>query len=41
MDSNLAGFKGRVTRDKWVSQAKIIVEQGLEEFKRRAATNDY
>jgi len=41
VDANLKGFKGRVIRDKWVAQAKIIVEQGLEEFKRRAATNDY
>ncbi len=41
MDSNLKGFKGRVSRDKWVNQAKIIVEQGMEEFQRRAKTNDY
>ncbi|MEH7827281.1 NADH-quinone oxidoreductase subunit NuoE [Gemmobacter denitrificans] len=41
MDSNLKGFRGRVTRDKWVAQAKIIVEQGMEEFLRRAKTNDY
>ena len=41
MDSNLKGFKGRVSRDKWVYQAKIIVEQGMEEFQRRAKTNDY
>lgn len=41
MDSNLKGFKGRVTRDKWVSQARIIVEQGMDEFLRRAKTNDY
>ena len=41
MDGNLKGFKGRVTRDKWVAQAKIIVEQGLEVFLERAKTNDY
>jgi NADH-quinone oxidoreductase subunit E len=41
VDDNLKTFKGRVTRDKWVAQAKIIVEQGMEEFLRRAKTNDY
>lgn len=41
MDSNLKGFKGRVTRDKWVAQAKLIVSAGMEEFLRRAKTNDY
>lgn len=41
MDGNLKGFKGRVTRDKWVRQAKLIGEVGIEEFLRRAKTNDY
>ena len=41
MDGNLKGFKGRVTRDKWVAQAKLIGEVGMEEFRRRAKTNDY
>lgn len=41
MDTNLKGFKGRVTRDKWVRQAKLIAEVGLEEFTRRAKMNDY
>ncbi|NBE08991.1 hypothetical protein [Paragemmobacter ruber] len=41
MDGNLKGFKGRVTRDKWVAQAKLIGEVGIEEFLRRAKTNDY
>ncbi|PZQ99254.1 MAG: NADH-quinone oxidoreductase subunit E [Cereibacter sphaeroides] len=41
VDANLTGFKGRVTRDKWVAQAKLIVTEGLEEFRRRAKTNDY
>ena len=41
MDSNLKGFRGRVTRDKWVAQAKLIGEVGMEEFQRRAKTNDY
>lgn len=41
MDGNLKGFKGRVTRDKWVAQAKLIGSVGVEEFLRRAKTNDY
>lgn len=41
MDGNLKGFKGRVTRDKWVAQAKLIVTEGLEAFRVRAKTNDY
>ncbi|MDP3961576.1 MAG: NADH-quinone oxidoreductase subunit NuoE [Pseudorhodobacter sp.] len=41
MDANLKGFRGRVTRDKWVAQARIIVDHGVEEFLRRAKTNDY
>ena len=41
MDGNLKGFKGRVTRDKWVAQAKLIVDEGLEAFRIRAKTNDY
>jgi NADH-quinone oxidoreductase subunit E len=41
MDQNLKGFRGRVTRDKWVPQAKIIMTEGLEAFRIRAKTNDY
>ncbi|MDR5651301.1 NADH-quinone oxidoreductase subunit E [Ruixingdingia sedimenti] len=41
MDGNLKGFRGRVTRDRWVAQAKLIGEVGMEEFLRRAKTNDY
>jgi predicted flap endonuclease-1-like 5' DNA nuclease len=41
MDGNLKGFKGRVTRDKWVRQAALIGAVGIEEFQRRAKTNDY
>ena len=41
MDSNLKGFRGRVTRDKWVAQAKLIGEIGMEAFLIRAKTNDY
>ena len=41
MDSNLKGFKGRVTRDKWVRQARLIGEIGIPAFLIRAKTNDY
>lgn len=41
VDGELKGFKGRITRDKWVAQAKIIVTEGLEAFRERAKTNDY
>ncbi|MBP6736782.1 MAG: NADH-quinone oxidoreductase subunit E [Rhodobacteraceae bacterium] len=41
MDSNLKGFKGRVTRDRWVAQAKLILDVGIEEFLIRAKSNDY
>lgn len=41
VDANLKGFKGRVTRDRWVAQAKLAGEVGIEEFRRRAKTNDY
>lgn len=40
-DQNVPRFKGRCTRDKWVSQAKIIVEEGMDAFLERAKTNDY
>ena len=35
VDENLEGFKGRVTRDEWVSQAKILAEGGETEFSRK------
>ncbi|GHC58189.1 NADH:ubiquinone oxidoreductase [Neogemmobacter tilapiae] len=38
VDENLEGFKGRVTRDRWVVQAKVIVEIGPEEFLKQVAT---
>lgn len=40
-DQNVPRFKGRCTRDKWVAQAKIIVEEGMDAFLERAKTNDY
>ena len=41
MDANLKGFRGRVSRDKWVAQAKLITELGMAAFLVRAKTNDY
>ncbi|OYX25884.1 MAG: hypothetical protein B7Z10_04875 [Rhodobacterales bacterium 32-66-7] len=41
VDSEMKSFKGRITRDKWVAQAKIIVSEGLDAFRERAKTNNY
>ena len=35
MDGNLKGFKGRVSRDGWVEQAKILASGGETEFSKR------
>ena len=35
VDQNLEGFKGRVTRDDWMSQAKVLAEGGETEFSSR------
>lgn len=35
VDANLEGFKGRVTRDDWVAQAKILAAGGETEFSKR------
>jgi len=35
MDSNLEGFVGRVTRDDWVGQSKLLAAGGETEFSRR------
>ncbi|MEM6375355.1 MAG: NADH:ubiquinone oxidoreductase [Pseudomonadota bacterium] len=35
-DENLVGFKGRVSRDSWVDQAKILAAGGETEFSKRA-----
>ncbi len=36
VDENLEGFKGRVSRDDWVDQAKILADGGATEFSKRA-----
>ena len=41
VDAEMKTFKGRIARDKWVAQAKIIVADGLDAFRIRAKTNDY
>lgn len=41
VDAEMKTFKGRIARDKWVAQAKIIVSEGLEAFRERAKTNNY
>lgn len=35
VDDNLEGFKGRVSRDEWVKQAKILAKGGKTEFSSR------
>lgn len=37
VDANLEGFKGRVSRDEWVAQAKILADGGTTEFSERAS----
>lgn len=41
VDANMKNFKGRITRDRWVAQARIIVNEGLQAFRERAKTNNY
>jgi predicted flap endonuclease-1-like 5' DNA nuclease len=41
VDAEMKTFKGRIVRDKWVAQAKIIVAEGLDAFRERAKTNNY
>ena len=41
VDANMKTFKGRIARDKWIAQSKIIVAEGLDVFRVRAQTNNY
>lgn len=41
VDANMKTFKGRIARDKWVAQAKIISVDGIDAFRTRAKLNDY
>ncbi|WGW02559.1 NADH-quinone oxidoreductase subunit E [Tropicibacter oceani] len=40
VDANLEGFKGRVTRDAWVSQAKTLASGAETEFSNRVKKGD-
>lgn len=40
VDQNLKGFKGRVSRDHWVEQAKVLAEGGETEFSKRVEKGD-
>ncbi len=40
VDANLEGFKGRVTRDEWVAQAKVLAEGGMTEFAKKVDKGD-
>lgn len=40
MDDNLEGFRGRVSRDNWVEQARTLAGGGATEFSRRVDEGD-
>ncbi|MEM8753238.1 MAG: endonuclease [Pseudomonadota bacterium] len=40
VDENLEGFKGRVSRDEWVAQAKLLAEGGETEFSKKVDKGD-
>ena len=40
VDENLEGFKGRVSRDGWVAQAKVLAAGGETEFSQRVEEGD-
>lgn len=40
VDSNLKGFKGRVSRDNWVEQAKLLASGGETEFSKKVGDGD-
>jgi predicted flap endonuclease-1-like 5' DNA nuclease len=40
VDANLEGFKGRVSRDNWVDQARILAAGGDTEFSKRVGDGD-
>ena len=35
VDENLEGFNGRVSRDEWVKQSKVLAKGGVTEFSKR------
>ncbi|MEM9579415.1 MAG: hypothetical protein AAF891_01910 [Pseudomonadota bacterium] len=40
VDANLEGFKGRVSRDDWIAQARTLAAGGQTEFSRRVEDGD-
>lgn len=40
VDDRMEGFKGRITRDEWVKQAKVLAKGGSTEFSERVAKGD-
>ena len=40
VDANLEGFKGRVSRDEWVQQARVLASGGETEFSKRVEDGD-
>ncbi|MBZ8119643.1 hypothetical protein KUD11_13420 [Roseovarius sp. LXJ103] len=40
VDQNLEGFKGRVSRDQWVAQAKVLAAGGETDFSKRVEGGD-
>lgn len=40
VDANLQGFKGRVSRDEWVEQARLLAAGGETEFSKRVEGGD-
>lgn len=40
VDANLQGFKGRVSRDNWVEQAKVLAAGGTTEFAQKVKKGD-
>ena len=40
VDQNLEGFKGRVSRDDWVAQAKLLASGGETEFSKKVEGGD-
>ena len=40
VDDNLEGFKGRASRDAWVSQSKTLAAGGETEFSARVTKGD-
>ena len=40
VNANLVGFKGRVSRDNWIDQAKVLAAGGETEFSKRVEDGD-